>query len=120
LDILSTGDVLRVSVFEIVGSPYCAVSSDGQKIHDRLAVAFREGYRVSLSFYNVHIVTAAFLNVAIGQLYGEFTEAQIGSALEVSDMDIDDVALLRRVIENTKQYFADLQISETTNQKLLV
>ena len=95
-------------------------SGDGQKIHDRLAAAFREGYRVSLSFYNVRIVTSAFLNVAIGQLYGEFTEAQIGAALEVSDMDIDDVALLRRVIENAKQYFVDLQILETANQKLLV
>ena len=116
MDILSTGNILRVSVFEIVGSPYCAASGDGQKIHDRLAVAFREGYRVSLSFYNVCIVTSAFLNVAIGQLYGEFTEEQIRAALDVSDLDIDDVALLRRVIENAKQYFADLQNFETANQ----
>ena len=35
-------------------------------------------------------------------------------------MDIADVALLRRVIENAKQYFTDLQIRKTANQKLLV
>lgn len=100
-------NILKLSIFEIVGSPYCVASGDGQRVHDRLASALREGYRVTLSFHNVSIVTSAFLNAAIGQLYGTFTEDKIRESLEVSDMAPDDMALLRRVVETAKQYFAD-------------
>jgi hypothetical protein len=92
-------NILKLSIFEIVGSPYCVASGDGQRVHDR--------YRVTLSFHNVSIVTSAFLNTAIGQLYGAFTEDKIRESLEVSDMAPDDIALLRRVVETAKQYFAD-------------
>jgi Icc-related predicted phosphoesterase len=102
-----TRNVLELSVFEIVGSPFCVASDDGQKVHDRLAVALKEGHGVRLSFHNVTIVTSAFLNAAIGQLYGEFSEDQIRSLLNVSDIAADDLALLRRVVETAKQYFAD-------------
>jgi Icc-related predicted phosphoesterase len=104
--------ILKLSTFEIVGSPYCVASGDGQRVYDRLASALKEGYRVVLSFHNVSIVTSAFLNAAIGQLYGEFTEDKIRESLEVSAMTPDDVALLRCVVETAKQYFADPRIFE--------
>jgi hypothetical protein len=104
-----TNNMLELSVFEIVGSPFCVASDDGQRVHDRLAAALRAGYGVRLSFYNVTIVTSAFLNAAIGQLYGEFDEAQIRSLLKVSDIADDDVMLLKRVVETAKHYFSDPQ-----------
>jgi hypothetical protein len=100
-------NLLELSVFEIVGSPFCVASDDGQKVHDRLAAAFRRKYSVRLSFHNVTIVTSAFLNAAIGQLYGEFDEARIRALLSVTDMAPEDVMLLKRVVETAKQYFAD-------------
>jgi len=103
------GMTLEVTVFEIVGNPLCFASGDGQKVHDRLAVALKEGRSVTLSFHNVTIVTATFLNTAIGQLYGEFNADQIRTLLRVRDMQADDVMLLKRVVETAKQYFADLK-----------
>ncbi len=100
---------LELSIFEIVGSPLCVASSDGQKVHDRLAAALREGRSVMLSFHNITTLTSAFLNAAIGQLYGAFSEEQIRSLLKVQDMQPDDLALLKRVVETAKQYFKDPQ-----------
>ena len=107
-----TNNLLELSVFEIVGSPFCVASDDGQKVYERLAAALRAGHGVRLSFHNVAIVTSAFLNAAIGQLYGEFDEALIRSRLQASDIAPDDVMLLRRVVETAKQYFADPQTFE--------
>lgn len=104
-----TNNLLELSVFEIVGSPFCVASDDGQKVHDRLVAALKAGHGVRLSFHNVVIVTSAFLNAAIGQLYGEVDEAQIRTLLKVSDIAPDDVMLLKRVVETAKQYFADPQ-----------
>lgn len=96
-----------IVVFEIVGSPLCVASNDGQKVYDRLDAALKAGRSVNISFRNVTTLTSAFLNAAIGQLYGSFSEDEIRSHLKVVEMQENDQALLRRVVETAKQYFKD-------------
>ena len=98
---------LLLSVFEIVGNSLCVASSDGQNVFERLEAALEKERRVTLSFRNVTTLTSAFLNAAIGQLYGKFSEEKIRSLLNVQDMAQDDMALLKRVVETAKQYFKD-------------
>lgn len=98
---------IAVSVFEVVGSPLCVASGDGQKVYERLAAALRRDRGVLLSFRNVSTLTSAFLNAAIGQLYGEFKEEQVRELLSVEDMDPDDMDLLKRVVDTAKLYFED-------------
>lgn len=100
---------MKLSLYEIVGSPLCVASDDGQKVYERLSVALKEGRGVALSAHNITTFTSAFLNAAIGQLYGSFSEEQIRSLLKVQDMQSDDLALLKRVVETAKQYFKDPQ-----------
>jgi hypothetical protein len=54
---------------------------------------------------NVTSLTPAFLNVAIGQPYGEFSEEEIRAKLSVKDMEPDDLFLPKRVVETAKAYF---------------
>lgn len=98
---------IAVSVLEVVGSPLCVASSDGQKVYERIHRAMKHNRGVSLSFRHVSTLTSAFLNAAIGQLYGEFEESEIQKLLNVHDMDSSDEFLLKRVKENAKQYFID-------------
>lgn len=98
-----------LSIFEIIGSPFCVASSDGQKVYDRLAPILKKGRNVTLSFHNITTLTSAFLNAAIGQLYGVFSEEDIRSLLKVEDLQSDDMMLLKRVVETAKQYFKDPQ-----------
>ena len=65
---------IRISLFEVVGSPFCVASDDGQKVYDRLASVLKTDLAVRLSFHNVTALTGAFLSTAIGQLYGTFSE----------------------------------------------
>lgn len=98
---------IAMSVFEVVGSPLCVASSDGQKVYVRLAAALKEGQEVVISFRNVKILTSAFLNTAIGQLYGKFSEGQIRSLLDIADMEQGDMVLLQHVVKTAKRYFDD-------------
>jgi len=100
---------ITISVFEVVGSPLCVAADDGQKVYERLALALQEGRDVSVSFLNVTALTSAFLNAAIGQLYGVFSEEQIRTHLKVRDMQADDLVLLKRVVDTAKVYFQDPQ-----------
>jgi len=98
---------LTLSILEVVGSSLCVASDDGQKVHDRIAAALKEGQSVTVSFLNVSSLTSAFLNAAIGQLYGSFSEDEIRSKLKVTDLQPDDRALLKRVVDTAKEYFKD-------------
>lgn len=110
---------IRISMFEVVGSPFCVASDNGQKVYDRLATALKVDRNVSLSFHNVTALTAAFLNAAIGQLYGIFSEEKIRSLLKVEDVEQDDLALLKRVVDNAKLYFKDPKRYDQAIRKVL-
>jgi hypothetical protein len=96
-----------VRVFDIAGGPICVSAEDGQRIHDKIAPLLREGKKVVLSFEQVDTLISAFLNAAIGQLYGEFPEERIRELLSVRDMEQDDLVVLQRVVENAKTYFKE-------------
>src|ERR1019366_6506458 len=96
-----------VRVFDVIGSPLGVSSDDGQKVHDKIAPLLREGRRVSLSFDRIETIISAFLNAAIGQLYGELPEEKIRELFNVRDMAQEDLALLKRVVDNAKLYFAN-------------
>lgn len=98
-----------VMVFEVVGSGLCVSSDEGQKVHDQIAAALREGKKIKVSFLNVESLTSAFLNSAVGQLYGKFSEDTIRASLAVAEMEQEDLALLKRVVETAKEYFSDME-----------
>ncbi len=97
----------RISMFEIVGSPFCVAVDDGQKVHKHLDAALRDGRDVVLSFHNVTALTTAFLTAAVGELYGTFSEEKIRSLLRVEDAAPDDLRLLKSAVNNAKLYFKD-------------
>lgn len=98
---------LIISPYEIVGSPLCVASDDGQKVFERIAMALKESQPVTVSFRNVTSLTSAFLNAAIGQFYGSFSPGEIRARLKVKDMVPADLALLKRVVDTAKEYFKD-------------
>jgi hypothetical protein len=108
-----------VRVFDIVGGPLCVSAEDGQRVHNKIVPLLREGQKVVLSFEQVETLISAFLNAAVGQLYGEFPEERIRELVSVRDMDEEDVAVLKRVVENAKAYFkAPKQFDQAWKEEL--
>ena len=110
---------IRISMFEVVGSPFCVASDDGEKVHKHLDAALRANQEVVLSFHNVTALTTPFLTAAVGELYGTFSEEEIRSLLKVEDIAPDDLALLDRVTRNAKLYFKDPQRFNQIFQEVL-
>lgn len=94
-----------IHVTDIVKSPLCVSTQDGQTVHDEIAPFLRGGKPIVISFAGVTTLISAFLNAAIGQLYGEFPEDRIRELLSVKDLAPDDLELLKRVNDNAKIYF---------------
>lgn len=91
----------------IVGSGLCIAASDGQKVFAEIEASIRSGRKVCLSFQGVEDLTSAFLNCAVGQLYGKFPEQQISEMLtiRVESASDEDLILLNRVTERARDFF---------------
>lgn len=109
--------IVKINVPEVIGTPICVAASHGQKVHDLIAVNLRSGNSVQISFLGVQRLITAFLNTAIGQLYGEFKEEEIRSKLSVVDAPPEIVEKVVRVVEAAKLYFKDPTRFEAASQK---
>lgn len=98
---------VKLSVAKVAGHSLCVASSDGDKLYEHIAKALKANSRVTLSFSGVTLLTSAFLNGAIGRLYGEFSEETISALLKAEDIERDDMMLIKAVTDNAKQYFKD-------------
>ena len=96
---------VTVRVYDIVGGPLCVSTEDGQRLHDKILPLLEAGTPLVLSFERVDTLISAFLNAAIGQLYGELPEDRLRELLSVRDLGEDDRVILKRVVDNAKLYF---------------
>ena len=95
-----------VRVFDIIGGPLALCTSDGQRLYDKIAPLLTTGAPVVLSFKRVNVLIPAFLNAAVGQLYGKMSENRIRELLSVRDLDAGNFEVLNCVIDNAKAYFS--------------
>lgn len=100
-----TEEKVKIRIIETAGNNFCVAACDGQKVHDRIAEAFRKNSKVELSFAETDELTPAFLNSAVGQLYGTFQAEMIEKSLSFTDLDPEDEIVLKRVMERAKGYF---------------
>ncbi|WP_165175256.1 STAS-like domain-containing protein [Desulfovibrio sp. ZJ369] len=96
-----------IQVAEIINSPLGISAEDGQKVFNRIRQGISEGKLITISFDRINMLISLFLNVAIGQLYGCLKEEMIRKQLKVEGLSPDDRELLKRVIENAKNYYAN-------------
>jgi hypothetical protein len=108
-----------LSIYQIVGNEICVEADDGVKVYDKIKVFLVQKKPVILSFLNVKMLTSAFLNTAIGQLYKDNSENDIKSLLSVKDLSSDYVQLLERVVKNAKQFYENPEKMEKSIQEAL-
>lgn len=99
-------DSIPIRILDVLGQPLAISGTDGQLLHDQIAPLLRARRRVELCFGGLKITTPTFLSAAIGQLYGAFAHDELRALLSVREATPDDLALLQRVVQNAKHYFA--------------
>jgi len=94
-----------VKIKDIVGEN-AVTQEDGQKIYDRIIPALGSDQSVELDFEGVKIFASPFFNAAVGQLIREIKVDDLNRLLRVKELSPLGQEVLRRVIENAKQYFS--------------
>ena len=100
------GDI-TISIINTIADGYGVEAEDGQKVFELILKAFEGKKKVTLSFRNIEMLTTAFLDTAVGQLYKDFSEEYIKENLKVSDISDSGKVALKRVVETAKLYYKD-------------
>jgi len=100
-------DQIKIKVADLIGSQLCISAEDAQKLFGKVEQLMKDGKQITISFENVTMIISLFLNVAIGQLYGSFSEDIVRSQLKVEGLSSDDMELLKRVVDNAKKYYSN-------------
>ncbi len=96
-----------INIVNTIGDVYGVEAEDGQKVFELIAKAFSDKKKVTLSFQNIEMLTTAFLNTAVGQLYKDLQEDYIKENLKVSKISVSGKVALKRVVDTAKLYYRD-------------
>jgi hypothetical protein len=98
---------MNINIYELVGSNAAVSSATGQKVYNIIEKSIDKGLIANLNFANIDLLTTAFLNSAIGQLYSKFTSEKLQTNLKLSNIQNEDKLLLKKVTDRAKEYFKD-------------
>jgi hypothetical protein len=113
-------NTITINIVNTIGDVYGVEAEDGQKIFSLINKAFLEDKKVLLSFQNIEMLTTAFLNTAVGQLYKDYSEEYIKENLKVTD-DISESGkvALKRVVQTAKMYYKDPEALERSINEIM-
>ncbi|MFO3727286.1 STAS-like domain-containing protein [Butyricimonas muris] len=97
-----------------------AVSSDeGDKIYNRIVRILSEYEVLVLDFQGIMLLTTAFLNAAIGQLYKDYSSEELSLRLKLMNVNDDDLPLFKKVTDRAKEYFNNADSFKRTTNEIL-
>ncbi len=97
--------VTKVSVRDVIGSPIAVSTEKAQRVYELLRKGLDEGEITELSFDGIQNVITAFLNTAVGQLYGKYPSQKVRTRLRVTDATPEIEAMLKRTTDNAERFF---------------
>ena len=109
----------HIELLQLVGEK--AIEPDkGENIGNMIVEFIKNGNDVELDFSGITSILSLFLNPAIGDLYGHFSEETIKEKLKVANVPKEYLDTLKNVVDRAKSYYADperkaKQIDEVIN-----
>lgn len=99
---------VTVNIATIVKGGICVAADDGQRVNAEIAKHIDAGNRVIISFSGITRMTTAFLNAAVGQLYGAYPDEKIRQHLAPPiNAEAWQLNRLKLVVDRAKEFFRD-------------
>ena len=112
-------EISNISVVNVVGDRFCTEAEDGQKVYVLIDKALKDKRKVHISFLNIEMLTTAFLNTAIGQLYRDYTEEFVKESLSVEHLTPSGSVSLKRVVDTAKLFYKNPNAMEQSINDIL-
>ncbi len=95
----------QIIIKEIIDTPYAVSAEKADKLKSLLERAIREKRKTQVSFKDLEVVITAFLNVAIGELYKDFSKEDIDQYLDFVEMNDNLKELIPMIKERSCNFY---------------
>lgn len=112
------GEYMKIDVHKIIGEN-CITLEDGQKVYDLINPELSAGRTVELDFTNVTVFASPFFNSAIGRLLKDIKPDDLNRLLKIINLVPAGLTVLKRVIENSKEYYSNGAVRKALDEVLL-
>ena len=109
---------MKCIVHEIVGGEDAITFDDGQSVHEQIKPELDANHEVELDFDGVSVFASPFFNAAVGQLLKSTKPEDLNRLLRIINLNSTGYGVLRRVIENAKEYYASKDYREAQTKIL--
>jgi hypothetical protein len=96
---------MTIKVIDYTHSDRAVSAANGEDIYAKIALCFENNENVNLDFEGIKITITAFQNACIGNLYANFETEKIKNLLTISNLNNDELPLLKLVIDEAKKRF---------------
>ncbi|HEY9363627.1 MAG TPA: STAS-like domain-containing protein [Chitinophagaceae bacterium] len=108
----------NLNIAAIIGGNIAVSTSDGEIVFSNLSKQLNKKEKISLDFAKISILTTAFLNAAIGQLYSgnTYPASFLNEHLKIINVRDIDKPLFSLVINRAKEYYQNKKnLEESVN-----
>lgn len=100
-------NTMTIKLNDLISCQKGITPGDGEPIYERIINAFHNGDSVILDFDGVEMMTTAFLNVVIGNLYKDYTSDQLKGSLSFINLPNAVAVRIKKVTDNAKLFYKD-------------
>lgn len=99
----------KLTVKDIINSELAVSTEKGELVFDAINSHLQKKEKVIVDFKGIDLMITAFLNAAIGKLYGNknYSGNFLNEHIQLVNIESEDISLFKDVIERAKEYFED-------------
>jgi hypothetical protein len=109
---------MHILIKDLVGANALTMT-DGQRVFDAIHPQLRNNEAVCLDFEGVNIFATPFFNAAVGRLLSDLSPVVLRDRLVFQNLSPLGGSILRRVIENAKEYYGGTDNERTVVDKAM-
>jgi hypothetical protein len=94
-----------IHVQTLLGDANGVNAEQGERIYELILKAFFQSKKVILSFDSMEVLSEDFLEVAVGQLYKNFSHAEIKKNMSIENISFSGKVALKRVVDKAKESY---------------
>ena len=94
-----------ILIESILGDVKGIDAEEGQQIYDLILKAFFQSNKVILSFDNMEVLSEEFLQSAVGQLYQNYSHAEIKKNMRIDNIPFSGKVALKRIVDEARQNY---------------
>lgn len=102
-------NILKIKIIDHITLKKGITPDEAEPILNKEIEAFKNGNNVILDFEGVEMLTTAFLNVVIGNLYENHTSEELNAMLKLVNYDEPTAIRIKKVTDNAKAFYKNAE-----------